>query len=285
MARFNNILNFDAMTLGNHEFDDGIKGLVPFLRNQTAPCVVANIDIRHTPEMRDLCQASVVVTIGDNQVGVVGYLTQETLEVSNPGKLKITDEIEAVSREAARLHNQGVKIILGLGHSGYEKDIEIAEKVAHIDAVIGGHTHSFLYPKQLKNPSNNIIEGPYPTIVTKKNGKKAAVVQAYAYTKYLGHLKMAFNSEGDLTSWTGEPILLDSSIREDESVKQELLTWREELNKIGKNLVGFTDVELFNTREGESNIGRLCSNIENHLTSLTDTRQIINFSLRVQTQE
>lgn len=257
VARFNNILGFHAMTLGNHEFDDGVKGLVPFLRNQTAPCVVSNIDIGDTPDMQGLCQPSVIVNIGDTRVGIIGYLTQETLEVSNPGKLRITDEIEAVTKESIKLHNQGIKIILGLGHSGYEKDIEIAENVPYIDAVIGGHTHSFLYPHKLKNPSNNIIEGPYPTIVTKKDGKKAAVVQAYAYTKYLGHLKMTFNSEGDLISWIGEPILLDSSIKEDEIVKQELLTWREELNKIGKNLVGYTDVELFNTREGESNIGEL----------------------------
>ena len=73
---------------------------------------------------------------------------------------------------------KGVDIILGLGHSGYEKDKEIAEKVPYIDAVIGGHTHSFLYSGGKKNPSNNIIEGDYPTIVTKSNGKQAAVVQA-----------------------------------------------------------------------------------------------------------
>ena len=102
---------------------------------------------------------------------------------------------------------------------------------------------------------SNFEIGPYPTIVEKENGKKAAVVQAFAYTKYLGHLKMSFNDKGDLTSWTGLPILLDSTIKEDDQVKNELLTWKTELNKIGKNLVGFTNVELYNTREGESNIG------------------------------
>ena len=40
VARFNHLLRFDAMTLGNHEFDDGVGGLVPYLRNQTVPCVV-----------------------------------------------------------------------------------------------------------------------------------------------------------------------------------------------------------------------------------------------------
>lgn len=259
VARFNNLLDFDAMTLGNHEFDDGVGGLVPFLRNQTAPCVVSNIDTSATPEMEGLCQPSVVISVGSRRIGIVGYLTQETLEVSNPGKLVISDELEAVTKEAERLHNNGVKIILGLGHSGYDKDLEIAEKVPHIDAVIGGHTHSFLYSGERKNPSNNIIEGDYPTIVTKSNGKKAAVVQAYAYTKYLGHLKMTFDDAGDLISWRGLPWLMDSAVDQDEDTQRELRGWKDELIQIGKTLVGSTNVVLFKTREGESTIGDLIS--------------------------
>lgn len=262
VSRFNNLLNFDAMTLGNHEFDDGVKGLEPFLRNQTVPFVVSNIDIRHTPELSGLYRPSVVLTVGDKKVGLIGYLTPETLEVSNPGKLIINDEVEAVAKEAEKLHQEGVDVIIGLGHSGYEKDIEIAKKIPHIDVVVGGHTHSFLYDKELKNPSNDIIEGPYPTIVNNTEGGKAAVVQAYAYTKYLGHLRLTFDEEGRLVKWKGKPILLNNKYAEDEEVKSELKMWKTDLDKIGKDLVGFTDVILFNTREGESNIGaRICSEI------------------------
>ena len=156
------MMKIQIFVSGNHEFDDGVKGLAPFLQNQTAPCVVSNINTSRTPEIAGLCQPSVVVSVGDKKVGVIGYLTQETLEVSNPGKLVISDEIEAVSKEAERLHSEGVNIIIGLGHSGYQKDIEIAEKVPHIDAVIGGHTHSFLYDRTRRNPSNNVIEGFCP---------------------------------------------------------------------------------------------------------------------------
>ena len=54
------MLNFDAMTLGNHEFDDGISGLVPFLKNQTVPFVVSNIDITHTPSLANLYTPSII---------------------------------------------------------------------------------------------------------------------------------------------------------------------------------------------------------------------------------
>jgi len=257
VSKFNNLLNFDAMTLGNHEFDDGVKGLVPFLKNQTVPFVVSNIDIQHTPELSGLYQPSVVIRVGGRRIGLIGYLTPETLEVSNPGKLIINDEIEAVRREAEKLTNEGVDIIIGLGHSGYDKDIEIAKSIPEIDVVVGGHTHSFLYDEKLTNPSNNIIEGPYPTIVNNTAGGVAAVVQAYAYTKYLGHMKLTFDDHGKLKKWKGEPILLDNRFDEDEVVSQELKLWKAELDKIGKVLVGSSDVILFNTREGESNIGNL----------------------------
>jgi len=257
VSRFNNLLNFDAMTLGNHEFDDGVKGLVPFLKNQTVPFVVSNIDTQHTPELNGLYQPSIVLRVGDKKIGLIGYLTPETLEVSNPGKLIINDELEAVAKEADKLHKAGVDIIIGLGHSGYDRDIEIAKKVPHIDVVVGGHTHSFLYSNELKNPSNDIIEGPYPTIVNNTNGGTAAVVQAYAYTKYLGHIKLSFDESGKLVKWKGKPILLDNRFEEDEGVKSELKIWKAELDKIGKDLVGLTTVVLFNTRESESNIGNL----------------------------
>ena len=237
-----------------------MAGLVPFLRNQTSPCVVSNLDISQTPDMKGLTQPSVVLQVGKRRVGIVGYLTQETREVSNPGNLTITEEISAVAREAEKLERAGVDIILGLGHSGYQKDLEIAEKVPQIDAVIGGHTHSFLYSAKRKNPSNNIVEGPYPTIVTKQNGKKAAVVQAYAYTKYLGQIRLTFDAAGDLISWAGSPKLLDGKIQEDEEISAELRQWKSELNKIGKDLVGFTDVVLFNTRERECNMGETQQN-------------------------
>ena len=57
-------------------------------------------------------------------------------------------------------------------------------------------------------PSIEKPDGPYPTIVKQSNGKEVPVVQAYAYTKYLGYLNLTFNKTGDLISYEGEPILL-----------------------------------------------------------------------------
>ena len=55
------------------------------------------------------------------------------------------------------------------------------------------------------------ILGPYPTIIEQKSGKKVPVVQAYAYTKYLGHLNLTFDDNGNLEQYNGNSILLDQS--------------------------------------------------------------------------
>jgi len=61
------------------------------------------------------------------------------------GGLTLEDEVTAVKREAEKLTNDGVNIIIALGHSGYAVDKRIAEEVDQVDVVIGGHSHSFLY--------------------------------------------------------------------------------------------------------------------------------------------
>lgn len=64
---------------------------------------------------------------------------------SNPGKLIISGEVEAVNREAKILKDAGVNIIIALTHAGLPMDLEVAEKCPLVDVVVGGHTHSVLY--------------------------------------------------------------------------------------------------------------------------------------------
>lgn len=68
-------------------------------------------------------------------------------------------------------------------------DKEIAKKCPLVDVVIGGHTHSFLYSG--KQPDEETIVGPYPTVIVQDNGKQVPVVTAYAFTKYLGKLELS----------------------------------------------------------------------------------------------
>lgn len=65
--------------------------------------------------------------------------------ITRVGNVKILPEIPSIVAEAKRLKNDGVDILIALGHSGLEIDTQIARDVENIDLVIGGHSHSFLY--------------------------------------------------------------------------------------------------------------------------------------------
>lgn len=87
------------------------------------------------------------------------------------------------------MKSQDVKTIIALGHSGYDKDREIAKYCPLVDVVVGGHSNTFLYTGI--EPDIEMSEGPYPTIVKQASGKEVPVVQAYAHTKYMGKLELS----------------------------------------------------------------------------------------------
>ncbi|XP_065208491.1 protein 5NUC-like [Planococcus citri] len=207
-------LGLDVMSLGNREFDDGINNLVEYLKHVTTPVVCANLNI--TSEKRlDLpnLRPSKVLTVEGKKIGVIGYLTPETKDIANTENLEIFEEIPYIRREARRLKSEGIKIIIALGHSGFDYDKKIAAQVEQVSVVVGGHSHSFLYSPKDAKPSVELVTSEYPTMVFQKSGKIVPVVQAYAYSKYLGRLMVDFDDEGNVLSATGNPQMLNSTIR------------------------------------------------------------------------
>lgn len=65
--------------------------------------------------------------------------------LAQTGLVELTNEVLAIQREVTRLKQQGVKILIALGHSGFTADKLIAQQVPDLDIVVGGHTNTFLY--------------------------------------------------------------------------------------------------------------------------------------------
>ena len=146
-----------------------------------------------------------------------------------------------------------MKILIALGHAGFDIDKQIAEKVPDIDVVVGGHSNTFLYTGD--PPSNEEPEGTYPFIVTQPAQKKGPVVQAYAYTKYLGDLQLSFDDNGDMISYGGNPILLVQSMPEDQTILSQLKPYKEDLEELMKEIIGSTKIDLETYRNRESPLG------------------------------
>jgi 5'-nucleotidase len=150
--------------LGNHEFEDKIEGLAPFLQHIKAPVVVSNIDASKEPTIEKLFNKSVVIERNGVKIGVIGVVLstmgvrsftpvcKESLgvqfqEIADIGNLVLLNESDAVNAEAERLvKEEGVFTNIVLSHCGYDVEKEIAKRApSRISLVVGGHSHSFLY--------------------------------------------------------------------------------------------------------------------------------------------
>lgn len=126
--------------------------------------------------------------------------------------MRFHDETESVRAEAEKLKAEGIDIIIVLSHSGLDVDLEIAAHCGpNIDVIVGGHTHTFLYTGS-NSPGPDTPRGDYPSIVTQDDGHKVYVVQASAYTKYLGDITFYFDEAGQILSYEGAPHYLDENV-------------------------------------------------------------------------
>ncbi|XP_044258318.1 apyrase-like [Tribolium madens] len=265
---FLNKLPFDAITLGNHEFDDGIAGLVPYLNHIKAPVVVCNIDDSNEPSYQNLTRKSVIVEKDGKKIGIIGVLVSSTNLTSRTENLIFQDESESVNTEAKKLQNLGVFTIIVLSHCGYEADLEIAQKSnSKISVIVGGHTDTFLY-SGTPVPGPDKPSGPYPTPVLNRNGDTVLVVQASAYTKYLGDLNVIYDEFANVTGWGGNPVFLGPQISSDAEIDADLAVWKKDVDSEGKKVVGNSKYAMRNKpcRSEECPLGNFATDamVENY---------------------
>lgn len=212
-GEFLNQMKFDAMAVGNHEFDDGEAALAPFLDMIKFPVLGANVKANAQSKLGDRVKPSVVIEVGGQKIGVVGAVTNDTPELASPGpNVTIEDDVKSITSEVERLKGEGVNKIIAVTHIGYKRERDVIAKIPGVDVVVGGHSHSLLSNTDAK------AEGPYPTMVDNPDGYKVPVVQAASYSKYLGEFKVVFDDNGVVKQASGDPIYLDKSITPDPAV-------------------------------------------------------------------
>ena len=248
-------LGYEAMAVGNHEFDKGPEALRGLLDAVDFPVLAANLDVSAEPLLAGRIAPSTVIEVGGGKVGIIGLTPLDTAELSSPGpNVKFLDPLEAVAREAARLEAEGVRNIVVLSHLGLPADERLASLAKGVDLIVGGHSHTLL---------SNTVEGaagPYPTWVEGPD-HRVAIVHAGAYGKYLGSLKVEFDAEGRLTSAEGEPILLDASVAEDEAIVARVAALAEPIEQLRAQVVAEAtapiDGDRASCRSGECQMGVL----------------------------
>lgn len=250
-AEMMNKLGYDAMTIGNHEFDDGPEVLRGFMDAVDFPVLMSNADVSAEPELADKVMKSTVIERGGEKLGLIGLTPENTPEISSPGpNIVFSDPAAAVQGEVDKLTAEGINKIIVLSHSGYGTDKVVAENTTGVDVIVGGHTNTLL-----SNTSDRAA-GPYPTMVG-----ETAIVQAYAYGKFLGELNVTFDDDGNLTEAKGEPLIMDSNVAEDEPTVARIAEAAKPLDKIRNKIVAETAEPISGAREecrfGECTMGNL----------------------------
>jgi 5'-nucleotidase len=243
-AEFMNAIGFDAMAVGNHEFDDGPEKLAEFVDLIEFPIISGNLDLSQSNVLKEKVQNHVVLEVGGERIGLISALATDTVETSSPGPNVIfQDEIDSLGADVQTLTDEGVTKIIALTHVGLPKDIDIAAAVPGIDAVVGGHSHTYL------SASDPARAGAYPTWVTQEDGTFVPIVQAYAYSKYLGHLVLTFDDAGKLIDASGDTILLDAAVPEDETILARVAELAGPIEELKNRVVASTAEAIEGSRE------------------------------------
>jgi 5'-nucleotidase / UDP-sugar diphosphatase len=201
-----NLLGYDAMTIGNHEFDFGQARLAEYIQgvDRDIPFITANLGFDDTiPELRSLARRgrivpSVVVRRGGTKIGVIGLTTPDISSISSPGNVEIRNDLEnVVNEQVRRMQRRDVnKIIVSAHLQGIAADEALIPMVRGVDIWIAGGGDDLL-----ANPDDTLIGadrpvGPYPKLVEDSRGDNVLVVSTAGEYKYVGRLTVEFSRWG-----------------------------------------------------------------------------------------
>lgn len=161
-------MQYDAATMGNHDFDAGLENFATQLQHGNFPLLLCNYDFTNTP-MEYKSVPYKIFKKGKLKIGVTGVGIEMSGLVPDAlaGNTKYLDPIEHVNRVALKLKKElGCDMVICLSHLGYKykadehkvSDIILAKESDNIDLIIGGHTHTFMdAPELVKNTKGSDV--------------------------------------------------------------------------------------------------------------------------------
>jgi 5'-nucleotidase len=147
------MMGYDAGTLGNHDFDNGVEGLVSAMEEAKFPFVNCNFDLTGAPKLAKHVQTYIIKQFPGVKVGItgVGINFRGLVTDKNHEGVVWHEPVAALKPVVKRLREvEKVDLVVVLSHLGFDatapniSDQELARLVPGIDAIIGGHSHTFL---------------------------------------------------------------------------------------------------------------------------------------------
>ena len=217
-AALMNEVCFDALAIGNHEFDFGDTGLAKFLDFlNDGECKTTFLAANVIPELgasalakksvNDYLLPYVILERGGVEIGIIGIdiVSKTTISSSPDSTTKFLDEKKTAQKYVKELQDKGVKHIILLTHYQYKNDLELAKSLDGVDVIVGGDSHSLL--GNFSELGLNSV-GPYPTISSDKSGQPVCIVQAWQFSQIVGELIVQFDELGNVKECSGTPHMM-----------------------------------------------------------------------------
>ena len=234
-----NYLTFDAMTLGNHEFDWGIGVLEERIQQAAFPVLCANIIDRRTGKSPDFVKPYIIVERKGIKVAVIGVTTQETEVTTNPrviANYAFADPASVIRYLVPQLKQQGAQVIVVLAHLGSYMNkagiitgdgAKLVRESTGSDAIITGHSHQTVYGKVEEIP----------------------VIQASYNGRAVGMIEMVIDSQSGTVQSSEVTVLpVPNTTVPDPAMEQFLHHSLQEIEPLKKTAVGYTRYELSHDR-------------------------------------
>jgi 5'-nucleotidase len=203
------LIGYDAVSLGNHDFDFGPDVLADFLAGYAVspPYVAANLDFAGEPGLQAYVDAGVIVPAAiikerGEWIGVIGIETPNLPFISSPRNVVVSsDLVNIVQGQVDMLEAQGVDKIILAGHlQNIENDKDLVAQLDGIDVVIAGGGDELLANEgDLLLPGDEGAEyGAYPQIATDIDGTEVPIVTTSGEYRYVGKLVVGFDKSGEV---------------------------------------------------------------------------------------
>ncbi len=232
MIEVMNNLGYDAIEIGNHEFDWSRKALEDMVGESKCPVLGGNV----VNEQERLLNGIVPYTIKEVnglKIGIIGLITPDTKEIASPKNvdgLTFLNQKETVEKYIPELRARGVDLITVLSHCGNTEDEKLAQEVRGIDVIVGGHSHTAM--EEAKKINDTII------------------VQAGSQSKFVGNLQINIDSKTKkIVSCNNKLIpVANQEIASDPEIEKIIAPVVEEGAKKKSELIGATEVGLTHDR-------------------------------------
>lgn len=210
-----NSLDYDAMAIGNHEFDFGPDVLEQFIISfdNPPPFVTANLVFTAEPGLQALVDDGIIVrtTIIEKdgqEIGIVGLTTTELPFISSPRNVEVlTDLAGIVQTEVDAFADAGIDKVILISHlQAITNEIDLAAEVTGLDIIVAGGGQELLAnPDDLLVPGDELANafGPYPVVTPLADGSDVLVVTTNGGYKYVGMLKVEFDADGVIVAVDG----------------------------------------------------------------------------------